>query len=211
MAEKGRKDSYTIPCASDFRDAVQALARRRKVNVADLARSVLLVLPPEVVRGEPDPGGPKPGDREEIRLKSGPATGKPWRRKPRLQMRLAPGHDTPTVRRALGLALRLEDGAVSLCLEKKNGEADQVPDHLKEELDRLRTVVSILSFDPLINGVGTREEALHVLGFPPTQRPSAQALRQRFRMLATIHHPDSNFGSHQRMSQLNAAMDILRG
>jgi len=29
-------------------------------------------------------------------------------------------------------------------------------------------------------------------------------------MLAAIHHPDSPYGSHQRMSQLNAAMDHLR-
>lgn len=30
------------------------------------------------------------------------------------------------------------------------------------------------------------------------------------RMLAAIHHPDSGYGSHERMSQLNSAMDILR-
>jgi len=28
-------------------------------------------------------------------------------------------------------------------------------------------------------------------------------------MLATIHHPDGLLGSHKRMSQLNAAMELL--
>jgi hypothetical protein len=30
-------------------------------------------------------------------------------------------------------------------------------------------------------------------------------------MLATIHHPDGPHGSHRRMSQLNAAMEVLEG
>lgn len=32
----------------------------------------------------------------------------------------------------------------------------------------------------------------------------------RFRKLATVYHPDGKHGCHQRMSQLNAAMDLLR-
>ena len=39
--------------------------------------------------------------------------------------------------------------------------------------------------------------------------PGLGELRARFRMLAAIHHPDSGHGSHERMSQLNSAMDIL--
>jgi hypothetical protein len=29
-------------------------------------------------------------------------------------------------------------------------------------------------------------------------------------MLATIHHPDSPYGNHNRMSQLNAAVDHIK-
>jgi DnaJ-class molecular chaperone len=37
-----------------------------------------------------------------------------------------------------------------------------------------------------------------------------KSIRAKYRILAAIHHPDSNYGSHQRMTQLNAAMDLLR-
>ena len=81
---KNHKKSYTVPCSSDFRDSVGALARRRGGNAADLARSVVLVVPRDAIDAFPDPGGPAPHDRESIILKSGPAEGRPWRRKPRL-------------------------------------------------------------------------------------------------------------------------------
>jgi len=62
----------------------------------------------------------------------------------------------------------------------------------------------------LPHGIASRSDALHVLGFPPTARPDKRTIRARFRMLATIHHPDSNYGSHDRMSQLNQAMEFLK-
>ena len=105
MTTSTRKLSYTIPCSSSFRDTITALAVKSRVNVADLARSALLLVPREIIRQIPDPGGPKPGDREETVLKSGPSKGRPWRRKPRLQARLSAGYDVSTVRRALNLVL----------------------------------------------------------------------------------------------------------
>ena len=87
MATKVRKHSYVIPCSSDFRDAVQALADRREVNVGDIARSVMLIISHDTIAACPDPGEPGANDRETVILKSGPNKGKPWRRKPRLQAR----------------------------------------------------------------------------------------------------------------------------
>ncbi|HLO77956.1 MAG TPA: J domain-containing protein, partial [Magnetospirillum sp.] len=69
------KHSYTIPCASAFRDAVEALAAKRRVNVGDIARSVLLVMPPATIAAFTDPGDPAAEDRETVILKSGPAQG----------------------------------------------------------------------------------------------------------------------------------------
>ena len=86
MTTPGVKQSYTIPCSSVFRDAVQALAERRGVNAADLARSVMLIVPEKAIDDYADPGDPPKSDRETIVLKSGPAEGRPWRRKPRLQL-----------------------------------------------------------------------------------------------------------------------------
>ncbi len=231
MTTKTRKQSYTIPCSSVFRDMVTNLAERRLVNVADLARSVLLVVSEDVIRSFPDPGGPPAGDREETVLKSGPSEGRPWRRKPRLQARLSPGYDVSVVRRALNLALILDDGQHSVKihnLEVEKVEKAQIAkaaketeenaaakalegssQEMKQEMERLQAIVSVLLFAPLAGGVASRADALHVLGFAPSELPDRNTVRSRFRMLATIHHPDSNYGNHQRMSQLNAAMDML--
>ena len=209
--ESNRKRSYAIPCASTFRDAVTALAERRRVNAGDLARSVLLLVPRDVVARYPDPGEPTPDDREQVILKSGPSANKPWRRKPRLQVRLPDGFKILEVRRALGMALAMEEGGVALTLEE--GRKPKLGDRLKKaegEVDRLKGAVMALAFEPLDNGIRTRADALYVMGFPPNARPDQKAIRARFRMLATIHHPDSGFGHHERMTQLNEALSTLK-
>jgi hypothetical protein len=215
------KHSYTVPCSSQFREAVEALAASRRVNVGDLARSVLLVVPADAVESFPDPGEPPSHDRETVILKSGPAQGRPWRRKPRLQVRMPPGHAIPFIRRALGLALALAEEKLAISLFDPNSppavEPERLPATMSEpeddgldEIERLRTIISALSFEPFPDGIRTRTEALHVLGFPPGAKPDGRTLRAKFRLLATIHHPDNELGSHQRMSQLNQAMEILR-
>ena len=223
MAIKTPKTSYTIPCSSAFRDAIDALAASRQVNVADLARSILLVIPETAIREVPDPGDPPPEDREETTLKSGPSAGKLWRRKPRLQVRLSAGYNVTMVRRALNLALKLNQGDLTPKLEKARPDTGAVKTQkptepreppqpsrpLQEEVDRLQSIVSALMFEPLEEGVTTRADARHVMGFAPTDRPDKATVRARFRKLAAIHHPDGNYGNHQRMSQLNAAMDLL--
>jgi hypothetical protein len=225
------KHSYTIPCSSAFRDAVEQLAARRRVNVGDIARSVLLVVPQEVIGAQPDPGDPEAGDRETVILKSGPSQGRPWRRKPRLQVRMAPGYDVVFIRRALAMALAMEGGSLQLRLDdptKPQAEPEPPPPpppppppttppepepgrvHLEEEVERMKAIIAVLSFEPLPDGVRSRDEALHVLGFPPGAYPDKRTVRAKFRMLATIHHPDSGHGNHVRMSQLNQAMELLK-
>lgn len=216
------KHSYTVPCSSAFREAVEALAESRQVNAGDLARSVLLVVPAEGVEQFPDPGDPPSHDRETVILKSGPAEGRPWRRKPRLQVRMPPGHTIPFIRRALGLALALSEGKLVVTISDPSAPVKQAapepvppPPVLEtepeaDELDRLRAVISNLAFQPLPDGVRNRTDALHVLGFSPGTKPDSRMVRAKFRLLATIHHPDSDHGDHQRMSQLNQAMALLR-
>jgi len=210
---QGRKHSYTVPCASAFRDEITALACKRGANVADLARSVVLVVAPEVIAAFPDPGGPAGDDRETVVLKSGKAKGTPWRRKPRLQVRMTPGHDVETLRRALGLALAVDRGEIDVRLDGFGADAEPEPalaHEMREELDRLRSMISVLAFEPLADGIRSRDDALHVMGFPPGSLPDDRAVKARFRTLATIHHPDSDHGNHNRMSQLNEAMSHLR-
>ena len=211
MPPKSHKSSYTIPCASSFRDAINALAVSLRGNVADVARSILLTIPEEVIRTIPDPGGPPPGDREETLIKSGPSAGKLWQRKPRLQVRLRSGYDVSTVRRALNIALKINNGSLEIKLTDPNVPSpESEPDQeMSGEVGRLKKIISVLTFDPLQGGVSTNDEALHVLGFAPKENPDKATVRARFRTLATIHHPDSHYGSHLRMSQLNAAMQFL--
>jgi hypothetical protein len=229
------KASYTISCSSAFRDAVIALAGRRRVNAGDVARSVMLVVPSAVIGAYPDPGVPDPADRETVVLRSGEAAGRTLRRKPRLQLRLPPGLDPVLVRKALNLALALDAGTMGLVVRDPTGPvlgpapalsppAFQSPPppppppspsaaeaaRLRDDVARLHSIVSVLSFEPLEDGVRDRAEALHVMGFPPYASPDSRDLRARFRLLATVHHPDAVHGSHARMSQLNAAMEILR-
>tara|TARA_B100001971_G_scaffold124426_1_gene114595 strand:- start:357 stop:644 length:288 start_codon:yes stop_codon:yes gene_type:complete len=80
---------------------------------------------------------------------------------------------------------------------------------VKIQMERLQAIVSMLLFAPLPGGDLGRADALYVLTFAPSEMPDKSTVQARFRMLATIHHPDSNYGNHRRMSQLNAAMDLL--
>ncbi|MBM3951856.1 MAG: J domain-containing protein [Rhodospirillales bacterium] len=207
MRRGDTKHSHTVHCSSLFRDRVLALARKRNVNAADLARSVMLLLSPETIAGVPDPGEPPPGDRETVILRSGPSKGRPWRRKPRLQVRLPKGSDAKTARRALAVALALDagDNRIELRPAGEIGAAE-----LKREVERLVRVIADLSPAVLPGGVRTAAEALHVLGFPPEADPDYSQIRSRFRTLAAIHHPDSGTGDHRRMAQLNQAVEILR-
>lgn len=203
-----------------------ALASRKKCNVADLARSVALVVPIVLIDSFPDPGGPARDDRETVILKSGKAEGKPWRRKPRLQVRMARGFAIETIRKALALAFAIDDGDMSVAVksvkDKKEDEQKQAEqNHLLRDADaalrkthddheRLQNTIKSLYFEPLLGGVHTQEHAMYVMGFAPGDIPDARDVRQRFRRLATVYHPDGKNGCHQRMSQLNAAMEILR-
>ncbi|MBT4889976.1 MAG: J domain-containing protein [Rhodospirillales bacterium] len=213
MGSQQGKRSYTVTCSSAFRDSVLVLADKRGANAADIARSVILVLPPETISIYPDPGGPGRDDRETVTLKSGPSAGRPWQRKPRLQVRMADGFDSVYIRCALGIALDMDSGKVTVELDAPGilpKTRSQGIHDLEEKVSRLNSIISVLNFEPLINGVETREEALHVLGYFPGQRPGMELIRSRFRTLAAIHHPDSDHGNHTRMSQLNDAMAVLR-
>ncbi len=213
MGSQQGKRSYTITCSSEFRDAVLALAHKRGANAADIARSIILVLPRKTVMDYPDPGGPGREDREDVVLKSGPSAGRPWQRKPRLQIRMVNGFDSVYIRRALAIALDMDAARANIELEAPGiivQPKSRLIKKLEDRIERLNGAISNLAFDPLPHGVQSREEALYVLGYAPGLHPTMSLIRSRFRTMATIHHPDGDQGSHQRMSQLNEAMDFLK-
>ena len=220
------KHSYTVTCPPQFRDAVSALVEKHKVNVADLTRPILLAMLDDVIASFPDPGEPEKEDRDEVVLKSGPSQGRPWRRKPRLQVRFPSGARISMIRRTLGLTLATEknDMKVSFSDGTEDGKSDGKGNsksggwtseseevmQLRDENERLRALLSVMSFDPLREGVKAREDALHVLGFLPQSKPDISSVKARFRLLATARHPDNDFGNHQRMRQLNKAVGLLQ-
>lgn len=214
--------TYAVACSSAFRDAVTALARRRSVGIADIVRAVLYVIDTRIVEACPDPGGPMASDREEVVLLSGPSKNRVLKRKPRIQARLPDGLKAETIRKSLALALAMDKDAVGLKLVDPSAPAMTAPApgpmtemsqklaQAEDENQRMRQVINDLSFPPLEGGVRNRAEALFVLGFPPFAQPDARNLKERYRLLARIHHPDGGFGDHGRMSQLNAAFAILQ-
>ncbi len=228
--KKPAKRSHTVACSSHFRDAVLALAAAQRVNVADLTRSILLLVSTSVIDAYPDPGEPQPDDRETVILKSGASQGRPWRRKPRLQMRLPFTVSAQRIRRCLAMALDLASGQRDLVLERPEDvqqrhaqvaektrlmerqieAAGQEAEALRGDNQRLRDVAMAMMVQELPNGIQSRADALYVMGFPPGHMPDARTIKTRFRQLATIHHPDGDMGDHRRMSQLNAALAWLR-
>jgi hypothetical protein len=215
------KKSYTITCSSNFRDRILDLAFRRSINVGDLARSILIVIPENIINTFEDPGEPEFNDREKTIIKSGRSIGRPWSRKPRLQARLSPGYNIILIRRALNLALILSHGEHVITIKdpimidedqqirNQKKTIELAYNKLENKLELRSKAFSLLLFKPLIHGIHTRQDALYIMGLPPSDRPDLATLRGRYRELATIYHPDGELGNHNHMSQLNAAMDFL--
>ena len=205
-----------------FRDLVEGLAARRKVNVGDL--------PDRSVGGAaghrrrlPRPWRTADEDREtvvsnRVRRKAALAA------QAALQVRMPPGHDIPFIRRALALAIAMDKGDVAVSVasgsrieeqrvkreeQRAKGEEQKLARlvEINEELDRLRTIVRCWLSNPC--RMASAPAAMRCMS--AVSRPVPSPIRGRCgrnsAMLATIHHPDSHYGSHQRMSQLNQAME----
>jgi hypothetical protein len=214
LSGEARGKPYVVPCPSDFRDQVTALADKRGVSAGDLARAVLLLLPADALARVPDPGEPAAADREVVTLRSGPSKGRVLRRKPRLQVRLPGGYSMTDLRRALSLALDLAEGEQEIALENDTDKAaraemERAGARASEEIESLHRIIETIRLRPVEKGVTSRGDALHALGFSPYAMPDRAEIKSRFRQLARIYHPDAPFGDHAVMSQLNEALERL--
>lgn len=212
--------SYIVTCSSSFRDAVQSLAVKKAVTVSDLVTAVLVLnehLDPNSV---PDPGDAGSDDRDVIALKSGARAGRYLRRKPRLQLRLADGLSDSYIRRALAWLLALDAGERALAEPEPNATTE--PDHdpevgydraeiafARQHAEEMRALVSLMTFDPLPDGVNTVVDARYVLGLPPGMQLTRRIVKARFRMLSQIYHPDKETGDTVRMAQLIDASRLM--
>ncbi|MEM6492064.1 MAG: J domain-containing protein [Pseudomonadota bacterium] len=205
-----RSRSYVVPCSSTFRDAVAGAAAAAGASPADLARAAFLLAGPDRIGGWPDPGEPAARDRETVVIRSGAAKDRVMRRKPRLQLRLEPGLPISLIRRALALAIAVRGGGAELRVDPAGTGLDARYAAIEEQLVRARDAIDALAPTPL-GSIATDADALYMLGLPPGARPNADTVRDRFRRLAKIHHPDAPFGDTARMGLLNAAFRRLRG
>jgi hypothetical protein len=217
-----KKNAYVVSCSTRFREQVEGLVQNRKnqkqhINIADLTRAVLLLIPPDVIEAQPDPGEPDPNDRDIVTVKGGKASGRSMPRKPRFQVRLPQQTDPATIRKALGLALSFEHGWSNLSVNDNTSDTMRRKlENAEAEIKRLQGLTQLLAFEPLEGGIKTRRDALYVLGFAADAMPAKAAIKARFRTLARIFHPDINvdpkfalFNDHRRMAQLNDAMKLL--
>lgn len=197
--------SYNVVCSSDFRQKVLDLADVKHLSPGDFVRAVFLLVDPAVVAGYPDPGEPGDDDREIILVRSGAGQGRVVKRKPRLQLRLPKGIAGADIRKALALYLDIDRGDLKLSLNKpqKIEQAVTVP-------GRLEDLIQDLCFTPLQGGVQSREDAFYVLGLPYHAIPDEKTIKTRYRQLARICHPDHPMGSHDKMTQLNEAVTLLK-
>ncbi|MHA1539644.1 MAG: J domain-containing protein [Alphaproteobacteria bacterium] len=223
------KYSYMVSCASTFKKEIEELATRQNVTAGELARAALLLAPPHIIENATDPGDAPADDREIVILKSGTNKGRKITRKPRIQVRLTAGYDVEIIRRALGFALSIDQGGGSLFSPQAPSTVKAIPaptapppekpapktqlteriDTLEEQAHHFQKTLDAVAFTPLPMGVRTRHDALYVLGFKSTERPTQRVAKERYKKLARIFHPDSVFGDHQRMSQLNDARNLL--
>lgn len=216
--------SYVVSCSSAFRDAVLALSERKQSTVSDLAAAALNLMNTQEIQSVADPGDAEPGDREAVLLKSGVRKGQTLKRKPRLQLRLRSGLDSATLRRALSVALTIDQGSHRLIYHPATtvyvDAADQAPaeeltrsererDRLRSGNEELRAIIGLLAFEIGPGPVHTVAQARYILGFPPSAILSRETVKARFRLLSRIFHPDKPTGDNQRMGQLIEANRLL--
>ena len=206
----------SISCSKVFRDEVSALAQRRGVSVAALVRAVYILLPINVIEKFGDPGEPTRQERDIVILKSGAQKGQTIQRKPRLQLRLPAKLDakqsSSIIRRALAIAIALEKQEWELSIEstQQQKQKQNLQNKADSRLQELERGIERLAFVPLEANCRTLEDACYILGIRAGRKPTEKLVRQRFRDLASVFHPDAIKGDNERMSQINQAMQLFK-
>ena len=198
---------YAVPCYPDFRSAVLTLAKARELAVAELVRMVLALVSPTIRAGIPDPG--EPG-------REGTTLGTQHNRRPTLiptlVLRLAPGLDHVTIRRALALALAFDDPK-SYRLIREDEYRNLVNGYEKLEYRNRALIKAIdrLAFRPQARHLNIGD-ATAILGLSRDLIYDEQVISKRFRELAPIFHPDTGvLPCRERMGRLIEARNLLVG
>lgn len=210
-ASPRRRQACAVVCAASLRDAVLRLAQRRGLTPSELAEAALALLSPAVAAVVADPGPPENSEREyrEVTLASGRR--RRIGRLPGLRLRLS-GEPTPAaVRQALSLALALDDLQAYRLLPaaEQQQTAAQIA-RLETHNRELRAALDRVTFKTLPTRTLTPKQAAHILGFANEWGCDEARVKQRFRELAPIFHPDAGLlACRERMEQLIQAKSLL--
>lgn len=202
---------YAVPCPTEFRSAVEALADRMATTPSQLVRSVLTLCDPADHAAIADPGDPVRQDRDVFSRRLPDGQTRHVRRIPRLRLRLPVGLDNGQIRRALALALALNAGGgfVLTPQEQVRAEARQ-RERQRELIERLRQAMDQLAFRQPIQPVHTVGDAAQLFGFQHIYGLDERAVTSRYRQLAALFHPDGGLvETGERMAQLADARRIL--
>lgn len=210
-AEIRRRHIYTIRVSRDMRDQFLQLAVERGLSPSELAEAALALLTPTAAAAIADPGEPTAGEREfqAITLTNGSV--RRVGRYPTLRLRLPKNLGTSYIRQALTLALALNRGDRYRLVSA--GESRSIATRI-ETLERhnreLTAALDRVTFKPLPTKNLTLRQAASIFGFPNEWSCDEGKVKQRFRDLAPIFHPDTGLLScRERMEQLIQAKNIL--
>jgi len=202
---------YAVPCPTAFRAAVEALADRMATTPSQLVRSAMTLCDPMTHASIADPGDPGRQDRDVFTRRLPDGRSRQVRRIPRLRLRLPAGLSHEQIRRALALALALNDGNgfVLTPQDQLRAEARQ-RDRQQDLIDRLRQAMDQLAFRQPVQPVHTVGDAAQLFGFQHIYGLDERAVTARYRQLAALFHPDGGLVENgDRMAQLADARRIL--
>lgn len=202
---------YAVPCPTSFRAAVEELAERMATTPSQLVRSVLTLCDPAAHTAIADPGEPGRQDRDVFSRRLPDGRTRHVRRIPRLRLRLPVGLDNGQIRRALALALALNDGGgFALMRQEHLRAATRQQERQQDLIERLRQAMDQLAFRQPVQPVHTVGDAAQLFGFQHIYGLDERAVTARYRQLAALFHPDGGLvETGDRMAQLADARRIL--
>jgi|GEM_PF-4034456 len=186
--------AYALLLPRTLTEQAEALAARRRTDLAGLVRAVLTVI----------------GDD------STPAMQEEEAQAPLARVLVLPaGLSTARITSALRLAVQLAQPGHWRLTDRREQEREEARRQgdllaLISKLNAATASIEKLAFTPIPGGVKTPRQAAYILGIIDEDQVSEAEITQRFRTLAPHYHPDTGvLSGSERMAQLIEARRIL--
>lgn len=203
--------NHQVLCSTQFRNAVESLAERNGVTLAEILESAMVLATPARLEAIADPGEPEPGDLAVTVVPLANGQSRTFRRKPCLKIRGPMGLDPPLIRRLLAFALALDDGdgwrLVPVAeVTRPYHQIATLERRIHALVDMLRQQYPNVTEEPPRN----LRQATALMGFPNEWCLDEASINKRFREMARVFHPDTGLAAcAQRMNSLLEARKLL--